>query len=246
VPSMASALLERHLARNGSKEEEQVVKEVAATSYAAGLETTSSGLNSFIFVVMFYPEVQKKAQLEITSVVGIHRLPTFEDRKALPYVEAVYREVMRCFPVTPLGLPHMTTEDDLYGDYIIPAGTTVLPNVWGMTHDEQIYPDPHVFKPERFLGSDGTLNEDSEILTFGFGRRICIGRHFADNTVWAAIASVLCALNISPPEAGADYPTDYLSHFTSSLFSHPKPFKCVIAPRDAAMSELIREESATA
>jgi hypothetical protein len=47
----------------------------------------------------------------------------------------------------------------------------VISNIWAMTHDENVYPDPFTFKPERFLNADGKLNEDDRILTYGFGRR---------------------------------------------------------------------------
>ena len=53
-----------------------------------------------------YPEVQKKAQLEIDGVIGTTRLPEFEDRPSLPYVEALYREVMRWSQSLPLASPH--------------------------------------------------------------------------------------------------------------------------------------------
>jgi len=50
-----------------------------------------------------YPEVQKKAQLEINTVIGNDRLPDFRDRGALPYTNAIVKEAMRWQPVTPLG-----------------------------------------------------------------------------------------------------------------------------------------------
>ena len=56
------------------------------------------------------------------------------------------------------------------------------------------------FKPERFLSSDGTLNDDmSHLMVFGFGRRICPGRHFADASLFIQIASILHSFNIRPP-----------------------------------------------
>ena len=51
-----------------------------------------------------YPEVQRKAQTEIDQVVGNSRLPDFSDQDALPYVQAVLKEVLRWHPVTPLGM----------------------------------------------------------------------------------------------------------------------------------------------
>ena len=44
--------------------------------------------------MILYPEVQKRAQAEIDGVVGSSRLPNFDDRKSLPYVEALFREVV--------------------------------------------------------------------------------------------------------------------------------------------------------
>jgi len=51
------------------------------------------------------------------------------------------------------------------------VGTMVSANIWAMTHDETIYPDPFALKPERFLDENGKLNDDSRILAYGFGRR---------------------------------------------------------------------------
>ena len=72
-----------------------------------------------------HPEVQRKAQAEIDEVVGQARLPDFDDRPKLPYIEAIYREVLRINPPVPLGLPHGVTEDDYYKGYFIPKGTDV-------------------------------------------------------------------------------------------------------------------------
>ena len=47
----------------------------------------------------------------------------------------------------------------------------IFSNIWAMTHDENVYPDPYTFKPERFFNEDGKLNDDSRILAYGFGRR---------------------------------------------------------------------------
>lgn len=50
-----------------------------------------------------FPEVQKRAQAEIDSVVGTDRLPTYTDREILPYTEALLKEILRCYPPIPAG-----------------------------------------------------------------------------------------------------------------------------------------------
>lgn len=77
-----------------------------------------------------HPEVQRRAQEEIDRVVGTDRLPAFDDRAGLPYVEAVVQEVYRTHPIAPMGLPHVTTADDVYGGYLIPRGAIIIPNIW--------------------------------------------------------------------------------------------------------------------
>ena len=57
----------------------------------------------FVLAMVLYPDVQKRAQAEMDSVVGRDRLPTFEDRESLPYLEAVLRELLRWQPIVPLG-----------------------------------------------------------------------------------------------------------------------------------------------
>ena len=69
-----------------------------------------------------------------------------------------------------------------------------------MTHDESRFPNPHAFIPERFLNDDGSLRPNEiDNIVFGFGRRICVGRHFADTSVWSVIASVLAMFKILKP-----------------------------------------------
>ncbi|KAF8158897.1 cytochrome P450 [Mycena galopus ATCC 62051] len=189
--SVLRELLENNDAQGGCKEQESMVKDVTALAYAA------STLVIFILAMALNPEVLRKAQIEIDTIVGIGSLPGFEHRSALPYCEAVVREVFRWRPILPLGVPHLTTEDNVYEGYFIPKGTMVFANIWAMVHNESIYPHPDKFNPERFFTTDGQLNADDRILAFGFGRRNCAGRHAADATVWATVVSILATFNIA-------------------------------------------------
>ncbi|KAF8869033.1 cytochrome P450, partial [Infundibulicybe gibba] len=97
----------------------------------------------------------------------------------------------------PLGLPHTSTEDDVYKGYFIPKGSIVFTNIWAMNHDENVYENPDRFQPERHFDSLGKLNEDDTILAFGLGKRVCVGQHLASTSIWLAIVSVLATLNIA-------------------------------------------------
>ncbi|KAJ6508743.1 cytochrome P450 [Mycena sanguinolenta] len=220
--------------------DEDAIQNVAATAYAAGSDTTVSALASFFIAMAVHPEAQKKAQTEIDTVIGTHRLPEFEDRASLPYVEALFREVMRWRPALPLGVAHASSVDDIYNGYFIPKGTTVLSNIWAMTRDESIYSEPERFNPDRFFTADGKLNDDNTILTFGFGRRICPGRHNAEATVWATFVSVLSTFTIAKGKDADGKEIDIDPVYSDGIVSHPEPFACSITPRSEIAKNLVQ------
>jgi cytochrome P450 len=87
-----------------------------------------------------------------------------------------------------------------------------------MAHDESKYPNPHAFMPERFINDDGSLKpNDTEHLAFGFGRRMCAGKHFADMAVWSIMVKVLAVFKILRPldENGIEIPVE--AKFSSGL-----------------------------
>jgi len=143
-----------------------------------------SAMMGFILAMTRFPEVQKCAQEEIDRVVGGDHLPNVSDRERLPYCAAMCKELLRWHIVTPLGVPHSNREADICGGYYIPPKTTIYTNQWAMHMDPEEYPDPEVFRPERFLSAPGKrLQRDPHKVTFGFGRRVCPGQQLAENTV---------------------------------------------------------------
>jgi len=224
----------------GDEAEETALKNAAASVYAAGAETTISALSSFLLALLLYPEVQSRAQAEIDHVIGRSRLPAFSDRPKLPYVDAVCKEILRWRLVLPLGVAHATTEDNVYKGYFIPKGTTVLPNTWAILHDEEVYPEPEEFKPERFMTEDGKVKDDP-LLTyaFGYGRRVCPGRHLVDSTLWILIVSVLAAFSVHKKvdSNGNEIPVEGV--YKGALISHPALFEFAITPRHSGTALLV-------
>ncbi|EJF63284.1 cytochrome P450 [Dichomitus squalens LYAD-421 SS1] len=180
---------------------EHIAKSITLDAVNAGTDTTTSILQTIFFAMSLYPSVQAKAHAELDAVVGPDRLPDFSDRESLVYLDAIIKETMRWMPSSPLGLTHCTREDDIVNGHFIPAGTVLLGNIWACLHDPAVYDDPETFRPERFL-RDGRLDPDARDpgeLSFGFGRRICPGRHFGLAAVYINVASALHVFDFSPP-----------------------------------------------
>lgn len=129
------SMVAENLRRIGKQDEaskpmsETALKKTATTAMIGAYDTTISTLMAFALAMVSYPDVQRRAQAEINSVIGKDRLPTFEDRASLPYVESILRETLGWQPIGPLGIPHATSSDDIYDGYFIPKGTTVICNI---------------------------------------------------------------------------------------------------------------------
>ena len=91
---------------------------------------TAATLVAFICAMILHPEVQKRAHAELDRVVGPGRLPEHTDRAALPYVDALVKEMIRWHNVGPLGVAHRCMEEDVYRGWRIPKGAIVMPNAW--------------------------------------------------------------------------------------------------------------------
>ncbi|KAF8991880.1 cytochrome P450 [Cyathus striatus] len=220
---------------------QRTLQEISVMTYLAAVDTTTGSLGIFILAMMKYPEVQKTAQRELDEVLQ-GRLPEYSDKSSIPYITALLREVLRWEPVVPAGIPHYNTEDDIFNGYYIPKGTIIIPNQKAMLHDEHEYPDPHVFKPERFL-KDGRLNEEirnPEDIAFGFGRRKCPGRHIALSTLWLSIASILSTFNIEKPVDENGNIVEPTYEIVDGGLIHAKPFSCSLKPRSDEAASLIR------
>ncbi|KAL1726401.1 cytochrome P450 [Schizophyllum commune] len=248
----------------GDLAEEEVVKNTAAIMYIGAMDTTVATLLSFTLHMLENPEIAKRAQLELDSVLEPGRLPEFVDEERLPYTTAVVKETLRMYPAAPVAVPHQHTgeTDDVYRGFAIPRGSVVIPNVWAMAHDESAYPEPYIYKPERFLTDDGKLNpaiRDPASFVFGarlypahptavyadtlrqFGRRICPGKHMALASIWMTIASILRVYNIEKVKRADGKIIEPKRKYKSSTLQSPEAFECNFVPRSEDAVRMIRE-----
>ncbi|KAG1844668.1 cytochrome P450 [Suillus subalutaceus] len=240
------SMVAEHLRRMEKQDEaskpmfEAALKKTATTAMIGAYETTTSTLMAFALAMVSYPDVQRRAQAEINSVIGRDRLPTFEDRTLLPYVESVLRETLRWLPVAPLGVPHAASSDDIYDGYFIPKGTTVIYNTWCISRDEKRYPEASRFMPERFLDVNGALTDDDPAgYVFGSGRRACPGRYTVDATLWSVIATMLATVEFSFAKDDQGKMIDFTPQFATGFTHSVMAFPCNISPRSHIHSELV-------
>jgi len=241
-PSFTSTALSNVDESRDVHHQREVIKDTAGILFGAGSDTMVSTIHTFFLAMICFPEIQMKAQVELDRVVG-GRLPDLDDMKDLPYLSAIVKEVFRWQPVTPCGVPHSNIEDDVYEGYHIPNGSIVICNIWAMLYNEDDYPDPSAFKPERFIDKDGQLDpnvRDPAMIAFGFGRRLCPGNHLAISTLWLTAASVLATFNLSKSVDKDGRVIEPSREYHPGLIRCPFPFECTIKPRSKIAERLVR------
>ncbi|KAK7462918.1 hypothetical protein VKT23_007498 [Stygiomarasmius scandens] len=223
---------------------------LAGTLYGAGQETSTSTLQWFLYIMLLFPAVQRRAQEELDRVVGRSRLPSFADMKHLPYIQAIVNEILRWKTPVPVSIPHASTKDDYYDGYFIPKGTVLFANMRSLHRDPEIYgPDADEFRPERHLNEEGHLadpNNDGHF-AYGFGLRVCVGRHVANNFLFIAFATILWAMKIEPIKdaAGNEILPDTSEDFEvpiNGVVIRPRPFEFSAVTRFEDAEILIAHE----
>ncbi|XP_057202472.1 cytochrome P450 2K1-like isoform X2 [Triplophysa rosa] len=134
--------------------------------FVAGTDTSSTTLCWALLLMAKYPQTQRRVQEEIDGVIGA-RQPLTEDRRNLPYTDAVIHETQRLANIVPMGVPHMTSCDVHFNGYFIKKGTCVFPLLTSILWDEEEWESPHTFNPSHFLDEQGRTQG---VFRRGFGQ----------------------------------------------------------------------------
>ncbi|KAJ6475576.1 cytochrome P450 [Mycena sanguinolenta] len=219
----------------------------------AAIETTATSMHTFILACILYPEWIPRAQMEIDAIVGEDRLPSFNDRPRLPYVEAIVRETLRWRPAVRFGLPHQSTADDVVeykgNEYFIPKGSIIFAVTWAIEHEQERFENHDVFQPERFLDDTNNLKAGYETTDI----TVCPGTPFAERTLWINIAMMLWTFNIGKsdepdPKTGLPFKYDDSDLAFSGEARHeilsngPFEFPVVFEPRAVQRAEVAKRE----
>lgn len=157
--------------------------------------------------MVIHPEIQAKAQSEIDMIVGTKGYVSDSDLPNLPYLKAIVKETLRMHPPGPLlSWARLSIHDTHIGNHFVPAGTTAMVNMWAITHDNEVWAEAEVFKPERFIEEDvSIMGSDLRLAPFGSGRRVCPGKALGLATVELWLAQLLHGFKWVPSEeAGVD------------------------------------------
>lgn len=157
------------------------------------LSTLPAALSFMLQRWIAQPDVLRRIQAEIDTVVGRGRLPELDDRARLPYTEAALRETLRLRTIIPSGFPHRALRDTRLGGFDVPRGAFVVTNLQAAHWDAAQYGDDALrFRPERFLDAHtGELRLGSDTtLPFGAGKRLCAGETFSRNMLFVLSAAL--------------------------------------------------------
>ncbi|XP_077306135.1 cytochrome P450 2K1-like [Lithobates pipiens] len=167
--------------------------------FEAGTETTSTTLRWSMLLMMKYPEIQKKVQEEIQTQIKQGQLPTIDDRRNMPYTEAVIHEIQRFINLVPLNVSHKTSNDVYFRGYCIPRDTEVIPFLTSVLYDKTQWETPYEFNPNHFLDESRKFVKRDAFMPFSTGKRMCVGESLARTELFLFFTGLLQSFTFYPP-----------------------------------------------
>ncbi|KAM5151822.1 cytochrome P450 2K1-like [Mantella aurantiaca] len=165
----------------------------------SGSDITSATLRWGILLMMKYPEIQKKVQEEIEAQMKQGQLPKADDRRNMPYTEAVVHEIQRFANILPLNISHKTSSDVYFRGYCIPKGIEVIPFLTSVLYDKTQWNTPYQFNPNHFLDEAGKFIKRDAFMPFSAGRRACAGESLARMELFLFFTGLLKTFTFHPP-----------------------------------------------
>ncbi|KAK3744358.1 hypothetical protein QZH41_016489 [Actinostola sp. cb2023] len=148
------------------------------TFIVGGQDTTSNHIAFALLGILLHPEVEQKVIDEVDEVLGSCQFVTSEHLSKLVYLDQTIKEALRLHPPQP-AINRITEKDTKLGDYIIPAGTSVMCDVHVLHHNPKYWDDPEKYDPERFNAENKSKIEHYAYFPFSLGSHHCIGMTFA-------------------------------------------------------------------
>ncbi|CAL1283602.1 unnamed protein product [Larinioides sclopetarius] len=188
--ALLDLLLEKHFETHELNEED--IREEVNTFVLAGHETVATSASWALYLIGLHPDVQAKIHEEIDEVFGdeMKRPLTEIDLKNLHFLDSVLKETARLYPAIPL-IARQATEDCNICDYVIPKGATCVIFLYFLNRDEDVFPEPNKFDPDRFLPENSVNIPEYGYIPFSAGARSCIGYKYAEMELKTIMCSIL-------------------------------------------------------
>ncbi|CAM4527109.1 cytochrome P450 [Nocardia ninae] len=154
------------------------IRDTVLMTMLAAHHTTGVAISWTLYLLAQHPEVADRVAEEVADVLGNRPAPDYADLKRLTYLKMVLEESMRLYPPGPYGAREIS-EDLRVGDYTIPAGTTIFYPIWAVHLNPEYWPQPEVFRPERFSAAESAGRPRLAYIPFGLGPRSCEGAALA-------------------------------------------------------------------
>ncbi|XP_069069002.1 cytochrome P450 2J4-like [Pleurodeles waltl] len=195
--------------------------------FGAGMETTTSTLLWALLYMMTQPDIQEKVQKELDAVLDESQAIQYEDRKRLPYTNAVIHEIHRYCNIQGIGIFRQVLKEVSLLGYTIEKGTIVIPNLPSAMNDPEYWKTPDQFNPANFLDKEGQFVTTEAFLPFSAGHRMCLGEQLARPEIFIFFTSLLRGFTFRIPERVVDINMDYMP---GSILK-PYPYKICAIPR---------------
>lgn len=208
----------------------EIVAEVSIMMNA-GSDTTAIAMSNVMLMLIKNPRCMQKLREELDTILDEEDLVVPYDKVGhLPYLRACIDESMRMFPLVSFGLPRRTPPDGapILGEYI-PGNTSVSISAYVVHRNEQIFPDPNLYRLERWLGEEGK-DLQPYFVAFSTGSRGCIGRDISYLEQTVLLASLVHRYDFALPSS--DW--EPVRRETTNLSSGPMPMKLWWRTRDTA------------
>ncbi|XP_078522817.1 cytochrome P450 2J4-like isoform X3 [Lissotriton helveticus] len=192
---------------------------LAAELFLAGTETTTTTLRWALLYMVKHPEIQENVQKELEDVLGESQIIHYEDRKRLPYTNAVIHEIQRMSGIIPVGLFRETGKEITLQGFNIEKGSLIIPNLSSALFDPDHWETPRQFNPGHFLDKEGKFMNKEAFLPFSAGHHVCLGEALARMELFIFFTSLLRAFTIRLPEGVENVKMDPV--FGGTLRPHP-------------------------
>nr|QTW43683.1 CYP3075/3034-out [Eurytemora affinis] len=200
----------------------------------AGSETTSTTITWGILYLLHHPDIQERLHEELDSVVGRDRIPTLQDEAKLPYMSATLHEIQRSSSIVHIGVPHRTDVDIELDSFVIPAGSTIFANIMQVMHNPEVFQDPLIFNPSRFLDESGKFQPNPNVIPFLVGKRICLGSSLAEKELFLFFSLLLQTFSFHPVpgEKLPSYSTKSTVYTSNSIIRFCPHYSLIVKPRN--------------